>query len=116
MRHHNANRKFNRGRNQRKALIRSLVRELFLQGRIETTEATAKEARPYAEDYITKAKVNSVAARRDVLRRMANNSIVDKLFAEIAPRYIERAGGYTRIIKTGPRATDGASMAIIELV
>ncbi len=116
MRHHNANRKFNRGRNQRKALIRSLVRELFLQGKIETTEAKAKEVRPYAEDYITKAKVNSVAARRDVLRRMANNSIVDKLFAEIAPKYTERPGGYTRIIKTGLRKTDGASMAIIELV
>lgn len=116
MRHHNANRKFNRGRNQRKALIRSLVRELFLNGKIETTEAKAKEARPYAEDYITKAKKDSVASRRDVLSRMANNEIVNKLFKEIAPRYADRNGGYTRIIKTGPRKTDGASMAIIELV
>lgn len=116
MRHHNANRKFGRGRNQRKALIRSLVRELFVHGKIETTEAKAKEMRPYAEDFITKAKVDSVASRRDVLRRMANNDIVGKLFAEIAPKYKERPGGYTRIIKTGQRLTDGSHMAIIELV
>lgn len=116
MRHHNANRKFNRGRNQRKALIRSLVRELFLHGKIETTEAKAKETRPYAEDFITKAKVDTAAARRDVLRRMANNEIVGKLFADIAPKYKERPGGYTRIIKTGLRKTDGAAMAIIELI
>lgn len=116
MRHHNANRKFGRGRNQRKALIRSLVRELFVHGKIETTEAKAKEMRPYAEDFITKAKVDSVASRRDVLRRMANNDIVGKLFAEIAPKYKERPGGYTRIIKTGQRMTDGSHMAIIELV
>lgn len=116
MRHHNANRKFGRGRNQRKALIRSLVRELFVHGKIETTEAKAKEMRPYAEDFITKAKVDSVASRRDVLRRMANNDIVGKLFAEIAPKYKERPGGYTRIIKMGQRLTDGSHMAIIELV
>ncbi len=116
MRHHNANRKFGRGRNQRKALIRSLVRELFVHGKIETSEAKAKEMRPYAEDFITKAKVDTVAARRDILRRMANNNIVGKLFAEIAPKYKERPGGYTRIIKTGQRHTDGSHMAIIELV
>ncbi|MEN9604746.1 MAG: hypothetical protein RJB39_431 [Candidatus Parcubacteria bacterium] len=116
MRHHNANRKFGRGRNQRKALIRSLVRELFVHGKIETSEAKAKEVRPYAEDFITKAKIDTVAARRDILRRMANNSIVGKLFAEIAPKYKERPGGYTRIIKTGQRQTDGSHMAIIELV
>jgi len=116
MRHHNANRKFNRGRDQRKALIRSLVRELFLNGRIETTLAKAKESRPYAEDFITKAKVDTVASRRDVSRRMANNDIVKKLFVEIAPKYISRPGGYTRIVKSGPRASDGALMAYIELV
>ena len=116
MRHHNANRKFNRGRNQRKALLRSLIRELFLHGKIQTTLAKAKETRPYAEDFITKARVNTVASRRDVLKRMANNDIVSKLFAEIAPKYMDRNGGYTRIIKTGPRQADGALMAIIELV
>ena len=116
MRHHNANRKFGRGRNQRKALIRSLVRELFVHGRITTTLAKAKETRPYAEDFITKARIDSVASRRDVAKRMANNSIVGKLFAEIAPKYKDRNGGYTRILKTGQRLTDGAHMAIIELV
>lgn len=116
MRHHNANRKFNRGRNQRKALIRSLVREFFLHGKIQTTLAKAKEIRPYVEDFITKARVDTVASRRDVLKRMANNEIVGKLFSEIAPKYIGRNGGYTRIVKTGQRQTDGAFMAIIELV
>ena len=116
MRHHNANRKFGRGRNQRKALIRSLVRELFVHGKIETSEAKAKEVRPYAEDFITKAKIDSVASRRDISKRMANNDIVGKLFKEIAPKYKERPGGYTRIIKTGMRKTDGSHMAIIELV
>jgi large subunit ribosomal protein L17 len=116
MRHHNANRKFNRGRNQRKALIRSLVRELFVHGKIETTLAKAKESAPYAEDFITKARIDTVASRRDVAKRMANNDIVGKLFSEIAPKYVGRNGGYTRIIKKGPRQTDGALMAIIELV
>lgn len=116
MRHHNANRKFGRSRNQRRALLRSLVRELFVHGKITTTLAKAKEVRPYAEDFITKARVNTVAARRDVSRRMANNDIVGKLFAEIAPKYIGRNGGYTRILKTGPRLSDASPMAIIELV
>lgn len=116
MRHHNANRKFSRTRNQRRALLRSLVRELFLHGKIQTTLAKAKESRPHAEDFITKARVDSVASRRDVAKRMGNNEIVKKLFAEIAPKYKDRNGGYTRIIKTGPRQTDGAQMAIIELV
>ncbi len=114
MRHHNANRKFGRGRDQRKALLRSLMRELFVHGKITTTLAKAKEVRPYAEDLITKARVNTVAARRDVLRRMANNDIVAKLFSDIAPKYLDRQGGYTRILKTGPRYTDSAEMAIIE--
>lgn len=116
MRHHNANRKLGRSRNQRRALIRSLVRELFLHGKIQTTLAKAKEARPYAEDFITKARVDTVASRRDVSKRMGNNEIVTKLFAEVAPKYMDRNGGYTRIVKTGPRQTDGALMAIIELV
>ncbi len=116
MRHHNANRKFSRTRNQRRALLRSLVRELFLHGKIQTTLAKAKESRPYAEDFITKARIDSVASRRDVSKRMGNNEIVKKLFAEIAPKYKDRNGGYTRIIKTGSRQTDGAQMAIIELV
>lgn len=92
------------------------MRELFVHGKITTTLAKAKEVRPYAEDLITKARVNTVAARRDVLKRMANNQIVTKLFAEIAPKYADRQGGYTRILKTGPRFTDSAEMAIIELV
>ncbi len=116
MRHHNANRKFGRKRNQRKALIRSLIRELFVHGKIETTLAKAKEVRPYAEDLITKARIDTVASRRDILSRMANNEIVSKLFKEISPKYIDRNGGYTRIVKKGPRYTDSAEMAIIELI
>ncbi len=116
MRHHNANRKFGRSRNQRRALLRSLARELFVHGKITTTVAKAKEVRPYAEDLISKSRIDSVAARRDVSRRMANNAIVGKLFAEIAPKYVGRAGGYTRILKTGPRLSDASPMAIIELI
>ena len=116
MRHHNANRKFSRSRNQRRALMRSLAREFFLHGKIQTTLAKAKELRPYAEDFITKARVDTVASRRDILKRMANNDIVGKLFSEIAPKYVDRNGGYTRIIKVGQRQTDGAYLAIIELV
>lgn len=116
MRHHNANRKFGRERNQRRALLRSLARELFLQGRIITTEAKAKEVRPFAEELITIARDNSVASRRLVLSKMGNNPIVPKLMSTIAPKYVGRNGGYTRVIKLDRRPSDGSKMAVIELV
>jgi large subunit ribosomal protein L17 len=116
MRHHNANRKLKRQRNQRRALLRSLARELFLRGKITTTEAKAKEVRPFAEKLITNAKSASLSARRVVASRMANNVIVGKLVDVIAKKYADRKGGYTRIIKMNRRPSDGSKMAVIELV
>lgn len=108
-------RKLSRPRSQRKALLKGLARSLILGEKIRTTEAKAKELRPFVEKIITKARKNNLAAFRD-LRALFEQRVVSKLTKEIAPRYKERAGGYTRIIKLGPRRGDSAKMAIIELV
>ena len=108
-------RKLSRKTGQRKALLKSLARELFLREKIKTTEAKAKEVSVFAEKQITKAKKANLASRR-LLARNFSSKIVKKVVDEIAPRYKERRGGYTRIIKLGPRKSDGAKMAIIELV
>jgi large subunit ribosomal protein L17 len=99
-----------------KLLIANLARALFSEGRIRTTEAKAKRLRPQAERLITFAKRGDVAARRQVLTVVRDKAVVHTLFAEIAPRFADRQGGYTRILKLGPRPGDGAPMAIIELV
>jgi large subunit ribosomal protein L17 len=117
MKHHKAIRKFGRTRNGRNALIRSLAISLVRHGRIETTEAKAKELRPYIETIVTKAKVDTVANRRLVASRLINQADeTSKLFSEIAPKYATVSGGYTRIIKLGARLSDAAPMAIIEFV
>ncbi|MCP6718998.1 MAG: 50S ribosomal protein L17 [Patescibacteria group bacterium] len=108
-------RKLSRKRDQRRALLKSLARELFLREKIKTTEAKAKETSSFAEKQITKAKVASITSRR-LLAKNFSPEIVKKLVDEIAPKYKNRKGGYTRIIKLGPRKSDGAKMAIIELV
>jgi len=108
-------RKLSRKTGQRRALLKSLARELFLKEKIKTTKAKAKELSAFAEKLITKAKKASLASRR-LLARNFSPKIVKKIVDEIAPRYKERKGGYTRIIKLGPRKSDGAKMAIIELV
>lgn len=95
--------------------MKSLVRELFLREKIKTTEAKAKETRMLAEKFITRAKKGDLPARRYLLR-FVSEKIAKKLIDEIAPRYKTRPGGYTRIVKLGPRKSDGAKMAIIELV
>ena len=99
----------------RKALLRVLVNNFLLHEKIKTTEAKAKELRSLAEKMITKAKNGNIANRR-VLARDLTPKMVKKIIEEIAPKYNERAGGYTRIIKLGPRNSDGAKIAIIELV
>ena len=104
-----------RNTGQRKALIRSLSRELFLREKIKTTEAKAKEFSGFAEKQITKAKKGDITARRS-LAKLFDDPIVKKLVEKIAPRYKDRNGGYTRIMKLGPRKSDGAKMAIVELV
>ncbi len=107
-------RKFSRKRDPRKALLRGLAESLILHEKIKTTEAKAKELRPYIEKLITKAKKQTLASHRDLLK-LFPNKIVLKL-VEISRKYLERKGGYTRIIKLAPRGTDMAKMAIIEFV
>ena len=116
MRHHNKNRKFNRKTNVRRALMVSLARELFLHGKIVTTDAKARSLRPYAEKLITTAKQGGMIASRKLAEKMQNNPIVPKLVDVIAAKYMERAGGYTRITKMERRMSDGSYMATIELV
>lgn len=108
-------RKLSRKRNQRKALLKSLTGNLLLREKIKTTEAKAKEFSRFAEKCITRAKKGDLASRR-ILAKYFSKKIVKKLIEEIGPRYKERRGGYTRIIKLGPRKSDGARMAVIELV
>jgi large subunit ribosomal protein L17 len=99
-----------------KLLIANLARALFSEGRIRTTEAKAKRLRPQAERLITFAKRGDVASRRQVLTVVRDKAVVHTLFADIAPRFADRQGGYTRILKLGPRPGDGAPMVLIELV
>jgi large subunit ribosomal protein L17 len=99
-----------------KLLVAGLCSSLFRDGKVHTTLAKAKLTRPVAEKLITFAKRGDIAARREVLRTVTDKGIVHNLFAEIAPRYAERPGGYTRIVKAGFRKGDAAPMAIIELV
>src|SRR5919198_2798661 len=97
-------------------IIANLARALFSEGRIRTTEAKAKRLRPQAERLITFAKRGDLASRRHVLTVVRDKAVVHKLFAEIAPRFADRSGGYTRILKLGPRPGDSAPMVLIELV
>ena len=115
MRKRNKGRKFGREKDQRKALLSSLCRNLFVHGKIKTTEAKAKELRMVAEKMITRAKTNTIFSRR-ILSGRLSGEVVKKLIEEIAPKYIDRKGGYTRIMKLGQRRGDAASMVIIELV
>lgn len=115
MRKRKKGRKLSRERDQRRALLKALVSSLFLNEKIKTTEAKAKEISKFTEKSITRSKLGNLAARRYLLR-FFSPKIVKKLVEEIAPRYKARAGGYTRIIKLGPRKGDGAKMAIIGLV
>lgn len=97
-------------------LLANLAGDLIVHGRVETTIAKAKAVRPVTEKLITKARQGDVHARRTVLKTIPNRDIVHKLFSEVAPRYTNRNGGYTRITKLGPRRGDGTEMAVIELV
>jgi large subunit ribosomal protein L17 len=99
-----------------KAMLNNLASDLFRHGRIKTTVTKAKLLRPHAEKLITKAKQGDLAARRDVLAKLRDRDVVAYLFEDVAPRFADRDGGYTRILKLGPRAGDNAPMAIIELV
>ena len=116
MRHRKKGRQLSRTASHRKAVLRNMATSLFRHERVETTQAKAKELRPYAERLITLAKRGDVHSRRLVGRKIADREILGKLFDDIGPRYESRPGGYTRILKTGSRRGDGAEMAFIELV
>lgn len=109
-------RKLERPTDQRLAMLRALVTFLLEKGRIETTVARAKEVRAMAEKMITLGKENTLHSKRQAFSFITKEAVVKKLFDEIAPKYADKNGGYTRIIKTGPRRGDAAEMAIIELV
>ena len=109
-------RKLGRPTDHRKAMLRNQVTSLFEKGRIETTVTRAKETQRMAEKMITLAKRGDLHARRQVLAYIYDEDVVTKLFEEISPNYSERNGGYTRVLKLGPRRGDGAEMAILELV
>lgn len=116
MRHRKIKSKLNRTTSHRKALMRNLASALIDKERIHTTQAKAKNLRPFIEKLITLGKKGDLASRRLAFQRLCNKEAVHKLFEDVAPRFQERPGGYTRIVKDNPRPGDSAPMAYIELV
>ena len=116
MRHKISGRKLNRTSQHRRALFANLANALFKHEQIKTTLPKAKDLRPYAEKLITLAKKGGLHSKRLAMAKLRDTSVVSKLFSEIAERYSERPGGYTRVLKSGYRYGDTAPMAIIELV
>jgi large subunit ribosomal protein L17 len=116
MRHQRAGRKLGRDSAHRKALYANLAGALIEHGRIKTTEAKAKEVRPIVEKMITLGKRGDVHAHRQAVAFLRSKPIAHKLFAEVAPRFADRPGGYTRVVKLDPRQGDAASMAYLEFV
>lgn len=116
MRHRKKGRPLSRTASHRSAVLRNLATSLFRHERIETTTAKAKELRPYAERLISLAKRGDLHARRLAARKIADREVLGRLFDELGPRYAERPGGYTRVLKVGRRRGDAAEMSLIELV
>ncbi len=116
MRHRKKGRKLSRSTSHRKATLASLAQALFMEDRIVTTVAKAKELRPYAEKLITKARRGDLHSRREVLKQLKRKDVVDRLMHDVAPSFQDRNGGYTRIVKLGFRKSDAADIALIELV
>jgi large subunit ribosomal protein L17 len=116
VRHQNTGRKLGRDSSHRKALFANLASAVIEHGRIETTLAKAKEARPLTEEMITLGRKGDLHSRRLALSTLRSQDVVHKLFAEVAPRFEGRPGGYTRIVKLGPRKGDAAEMAYLEFV
>jgi large subunit ribosomal protein L17 len=115
MRHRKKGRSLSRKPEHRRATLRNMATSLFRHERIRTTEAKAKELRPFAEKLITLAKTDDVHSRRRARRHIADREILGKLFDDIGPRFRGRDGGYTRVLKLGARKGDGAELALIEL-
>lgn len=115
MRHRKRGRKFTKSKDQRKALLRSLASSLIIKEKITITEAKAKELRSFVEKSITRSKKDTLVNQRLLLKNFSNK-VVKKLLKDLGPRYKNRSGGYTRITKISPRKSDGAKMAVIELI
>ena len=115
MRHQRAGKKLGRDAAHRKALYANLTGSLIVHGRVKTTVAKAKAVRPVAEKMITLARRGDIHARRQALAFLRSQEVVHQLFAEVAPRFTDRPGGYTRVVKIGPRPGDSAQMAYLEL-
>jgi len=117
VRHNKTRHKLSRDSAHRKALLQNLSKEVIEHGRIKTSQAKAKAVKPELEKLITLAKDDTLHARRQALSKLGHDEfIVGKLFADVAPRYTERPGGYTRILKLGPRRSDSTEMVFLELV
>ena len=116
MRHHRAGKKLGRDSAHRKALYANLAGSLIEHGRIKTTEAKAKAVKPFAEQMITLGRRGDLHARRQALSVLRSQEVVHKLFADVGPRFAERPGGYSRIVKLGHRSGDAAEMVYLELV
>ena len=116
MRHHRAGKKLGRDSAHRRALYANLAGSLIEHGRIRTTEAKAKAVKPVAERMITLGRRGDLAARRQAVAYLRSKDVVHKLFADVAPRFADRPGGYSRIVKLGPRPGDAAEMVYLELV
>jgi large subunit ribosomal protein L17 len=116
VRHHRAGKKLGRDAAHRKALYANLAGALIQHGRIETTVTKAKAVKPFAEQMITLGKRGDLHARRQALAELRSRDVVETLFDDVAPRFAERPGGYSRIVRIGPRLGDAAEMAYLELV
>lgn len=116
MRHRLKGKKLNRNSSHRKAMLANMATSLLLHEQIQTTLAKAKALRPYVEKLLTKARDNSLHTKRQILTKITDVEVVDKLFTKLSQRYAQRNGGYTRILKNGFRVGDSAPMAVIELI
>ncbi|RAP32248.1 50S ribosomal protein L17 [Candidatus Marinamargulisbacteria bacterium SCGC AG-439-L15] len=116
MRHQKGNKKLGKPTDQRLAMLKSIVEALFLNNRIRTTDTRAKEAKKIAEKLITLGKKGDLHSRRQALKLIPRNEVIHTVFSHVAPKYKQRDGGFTRIIKVGPRRGDGALMSVLELV
>lgn len=115
MNHHKANRKFGRVKKVRDGLMKSLALSLILKGKIKTTDAKARELRPFVEKMVSSGKLGTIAAKRLLVSRVGSIG-ANKIFKDISPKYADRKGGYTRITKLPQRVSDGSFMAVIEFV
>lgn len=115
MRHRKKGRQLSRTASHKQAMLRNMATSLFRHERIRTTEAKAKELRPFAEKLVTLSRTDDVHSRRQVRRHIQDREVLAKLFDDIGPRFVGREGGYTRVLKLGARKGDGAELALIEL-